>query len=257
MTIEAVVLQLASSIGQVDDNLRQLERVVSTLELPVDLVVLPELYNTGYDLNAIAAHGHDLAEPRNGPTVAFTTQLAHSLGATFVVGFLEAGEHGELYDSAAIIPPNGDPIVYRKTHLYPPEVARFGAGGELTTAATPAGHLGVMICFEHAFPEIATTLALAGAQILAIPSAVPIGYEHVLTLRTRARAQDNQVFVLAANQTGNGFAGRSLIAGPRGEVLATSGRDEAVLRATLDLGRIGIERDREPSLRTRLPSLYR
>lgn len=256
MTIEAVVLQLASSIGQVDDNLRQLEQVASSLKPPVDLVVLPELYNTGYDLDAIAVDGHSLAETRNGPTVALTAQLANSLGATFVVGFLEAGQDGGMFDSAAIVAPSKDPIVYRKTHLYPPEVALFGAGDELATATTPAGHLGVMICFEHAFPEIATTLALCGAQILAIPSAVALGYEHVLTLRTRCRAQDNQVFVLAANQAGNGFAGRSLIAGPRGEVLASAGTAKAVLRATLNLDRIGIEREREPSLRTRLPDLY-
>ncbi len=256
MIIEAVALQLVSEIGQVDDNLRQLEQVVSSLDAGVDLVVVPELYNTGYDLDVLDLMGNELAEPRTGPTVTMTADLAHDLGATFVVGFLEVGEDGAVYDSAAIVSPGADPIVYRKTHLYPPEVARFRAGDELTTAVTPGGPLGVMICFEHAFPEIATSLALAGAQILAIPSAVPAGYEHVLTLRTRARAQDNQVFVVAANQSGNGFSGRSLIAGPRGEVLATADTGPTVLRATLDLDAIGAERSREPSLRTRRPDLY-
>lgn len=256
MIVEAAALQLASAIGEVDDNLRQLGEVASALGREVDLVVAPELHNTGYDLDFLAAGGADLAEPRTGPTVSLIADLARELGATFVVGFLEAGEAGRVYDSAAVVAPTGVPMVYRKTHLYPPEEARFEAGGELTTADTSAGRLGVMICFEHAFPEIATSLALAGAQVLAVPSAVPVGYEHVLTLRTRARAQDNQVFVVAANQADNGFCGRSLIAGPRGEVIADAGTEPTVLRASLDLSRISEERDREPSLKTRRPDLY-
>jgi predicted amidohydrolase len=107
----------------------------------------------------------------------------------------------------------------------------------------------MMICFEHAFPDVATALALRGAQVLVIPSAVPFGYEHRLTLRTRARAQDNQVFAVGCNLAGDGFCGRSLVADPRGEVLAEAGTEETVLRAA-------IEREREPALRLRRPDLY-
>ena len=67
---------------------------------------------------------------------------------------------------------------------------------------TPAGRLGRMICFEHAFPDVATALALRGAQILVVPSAVPFGDERLLTLPTRARAQDNQVFAVGCNLAG-------------------------------------------------------
>jgi predicted amidohydrolase len=123
-------------------------------------------------------------------------------------------------------------------------------------APTAAGRLGLMICFEHAFPEIATALALAGAEVLAIPSAVPTGYEHLMVLRTRARAQDNQLFAVACNLTGGPFCGRSLIAGPDGAVLAAAGEDESVLRATIDLGAIERERRNEPALALRRPELY-
>ena len=116
--------------------------------------------------------------------------------------------------------------------------------------------IGPLICFEHAFPDIAATLALAGASVLVIPSAVGDGYEHLLTLRSRARAQDNQIFVVACNQSGNGFCGHSLIADPRGEVLAEAGREPAVLTAELDLALIAVKRDHEPALRLRRPALY-
>ena len=103
---------------------------------------------------------------------------------------------------------------------------------------------------------MATTLALAGAQILVIPSAVPLDYEHLVHLRTRARAQDNQIFAVGCNMTGHGFAGRSLVADPRGEVLAEAGEEPTVLVVELDLAESRSERSREPSLQMRRPELY-
>jgi predicted amidohydrolase len=122
--------------------------------------------------------------------------------------------------------------------------------------ATPAGRLGPLICFEHAFPEVATALALAGAQILVIPSAVPYGYEHLMTLRTRARAQDNQLFAVASNLAGEVFCGGSLIVDPRGEVLVRAGTGEQIVQARIDLDEIEREREREPALQLRRPELY-
>jgi predicted amidohydrolase len=174
---------------------------------------------------------------------------------TLVVGFLER-DAGLLYDSAATVTPDGRVSVYRKTHLYPAELGSFAAGQTLGAVASPAGMLGPLLCFEHAFPDIATTLALAGAEILVIPSAVPFGFEHLLELRTRARGQDNQVFAVGCNMVGHGFCGRSLVTDPRGEVIASAGEDETVLRARLDLGAIAAERSREPALGLRRPELY-
>jgi predicted amidohydrolase len=255
-TVEVVALQLEATPGERDRNLARFERAVREQGGGADLIVTPELLNAGYDLDRIDLDSDGLAESLDGPTVALAHDLAREGGATIVVGLLErSGEH--LYDSAVVVDPAGAVTAYRKSHLYPPEQARFAAGDELLQVATPAGRLGVMICFEHAFPEIATTLALQGAEILTIPSAVPFGYEHLLTLRTRARAQDNQLFAVACNLAGNGFCGGSLIVDPRGELLASAGTGEQAIRATLDLGAIEREREREPALRMRRPTLYR
>lgn len=254
-TIDAVALQFVADPGTRDANLDRFARAVRACG-GVDLIVTGELVNSGYDLDWIGEHGAESAEGLDGPTVTLTGELAAESGATLVIGLLEA-DSGRLYDSAAVVTPTGEVAVYRKSHLYPPERSRFTAGDELLQLQTPAGRLGVMICFEHAFPEIATALALAGAEILAIPSAVPHGYEHLLTLRSRARAQDNQVFVVAANLAGNGFCGGSLIVDPRGEILAQAGTGEETIRATLDLAAIERERMQEPALRLRRPALYR
>jgi predicted amidohydrolase len=221
-----------------------------------ELVVAPELVTSGYDLELLARRGRELAEPLDGPIAARVSELATQTGATLVLGLLER-DGDVLYDTVVAVAPDGHMTPYRKSHLHPTESALFAAGTELVVAPTPAGRLGMMICFEHAFPDVATTLALRGAQILVIPSAVPVGYEHLLTLRTRARAQDNQVFAVGCNLAGNGFCGRSLVADPRGDVLAEAGTEETVLRATLDLGAIDREREREPALRLRQPDLYR
>jgi predicted amidohydrolase len=253
--IEVVALQLAARTGDLESNRARFATAVRERCRGADLIVAPELVSAGYDLAEIDRRGDELAEPLDGPTGRLTATLAAELEATIVVGLLErAGDL--LYDTAAVVTPDGAVTGYRKSHLYPPEASRFAAGDELLTLPTPIGRLGLMICFEHAFPEIATALALQDAQILAIPSAVPLGYEHLLTLRTRARAQDNQVFAIASNLAGNGFCGSSLIVDPRGDVLAAAGAEEAVIRARIDLDAIEREREREPALRLRRPDLY-
>jgi predicted amidohydrolase len=254
-TVEAVALQLLADPGRREANLDRLARAVRDCA-GANLIVAGELVNSGYDLDVIDRDAAELAEPLDGATVTLTRKLSAEVDATIVVGLLEQHQNN-LYDSAVVVAPDGHVVPYRKSHLYPPERQRFAAGDELLQLETPAGRLGVMICFEHAFPEIATALALDGAEILVIPSAVPYGYEHVLTLRSRARAQDNQLFVVASNLAGNGFCGGSLIVDPRGEVLARAGTGEETIRARLDLAAIAREREREPALRLRRPNLYR
>lgn len=253
--VRVAVLQMVSVPGEVAQNVDRLVALVEEYGPHVDLVVAPELATTGYDLDVLGARGAELAEPADGATGSRLREVAARVRATLVVGFLER-EGEQVYDSLLMVTPDGPIGVYRKSHLYPPELEVFAAGESLGVVSTPAGVLGPLVCFEHAFPEVATTLALAGAQILVIPSAVPLDYEHLIHLRTRARAQDNQVFAIGCNMTGHGFAGRSLVADPRGEVLAEAGNEPTVLVVELDLAASRSERGREPSLRMRRPELY-
>lgn len=253
--ITIAVLQLAPVPGDMPGNTGRYIEALREHGGAADLVVAPELCLSGYDLAMVAERGSELAEPLDGPTVTATAELAAELCTTVVLGLLET-DGDTLFDTAAVVTPDGGVHPFRKTHLYPAEVDHFLAGDRLITVDTPAGRLGPLICFEHAFPEIATTLALAGAQVLVIPSAVPVGYEHLLALRTRARAQDNQLFAVAANLAGSGFCGRSMIAGPKGEELAQAGSAAQVLRCTVDLSDIERERVGEPALALRQPRLY-
>ena len=260
--LRVAVAQTAPQLGAVERNLADAERRIHGLSGRADLVVFPELFTTGYRREGMDHWA--LAEPvPDGPSVRRLEVAAREAGVAVVGTILERDEEA-VYDTAVLIARDGSfRARYRKTHLYPAEAAFFSAGDELVVASMDTGlRVGLAICFEHAFPEIFTSLALAGASLIVISSAVPVGFEYLLELRTRARAQDNQVFAAAANLVGfdgrDRWCGRSAIVDPRGQVIAeANATDEMEIIAELDLDVVVSERDREQALAYRRPELYR
>ncbi|CAN5523081.1 carbon-nitrogen hydrolase family protein [soil metagenome] len=256
------VEQTAPEVGAVDRNLADAERRIQGLAGRADLVVFPELFTTGYRREGMDHAA--LAEPvPDGPSVRRLSNAARGAGVA-VVGTILERDGDAVFDTAVLIGRDGELMArYRKTHLYPAEAAFFSAGDELVVASIDPGlRVGLAICFEHAFPEIFTSLALAGASLIAISSAVPVGFEYLLDLRTRARAQDNQLFVASANLVGfDGqvrWCGRSAIVDPRGDVVAAANAADAMgIVAELDLGVMDGQREQEQSLARRRPELYR
>jgi len=259
-TLTVAGVQMACSVGEKEENVSHALELLDGLPGGVEIACLAELFNTGYHLGRLAPKLAELAEPIPGPTTECLAEVARARGMGIIGGIIErAGD--VFYDSAFLIDRDGHIVgVHRKAHLYPPERSHFQPGDSIETFSLCGITVGVAICFEHAFPPIFTTLALKGAQVVFIPSAVPVGYEYLLDLRTRARAQDNQLFVVAANLTGgNGevqFCGRSQIVSPKGEVLAKTGREEGAVVAQLDLSLIERERRQEPVLSLLRPELY-
>jgi predicted amidohydrolase len=256
------VVQSAAVLGDVGANLETALSHIESLSGRAELVVFPELFTTGYSLTHL---DHDeLAEVvPTGESLQRLTRAAATNRVAVCCGVLER-DGDALFDTVVVFDSQGRLAGrYRKTHLHPSERATFKQGDELVVLAIGHGiRLGVAICFEHAFPEIFAELALGGANVIAIPSAVPEGFGYLMELRTRARAQDNQVFVAAANLAGDDgdtrWCGRSAIVDPRGELLAFAGTNEdAQLIATLDLAMVEAERHQEPVFHHRRPELYR
>jgi 5-aminopentanamidase len=223
------------------------------------LVVLPECVNTGYDLAYIEA-GAPEAEPADGPTAKRLAAAARTHDVAIIVGFLErAGQ--ALYSSALVLDRTGVLGLHRKTVVTVTEEERgLVPGDRAADPVVPAGFplaVAPIICFEHGFPELALDLALRGAGLLAITSAIGRGTEHLRELRTRARAQDNGCYVVAANAVGGSFCGSSLIIDPLGAALATApavGR--AVIVGDVDARAVDRARTLEPVLTRRRPSLW-
>ena len=221
--------QYAIRDGDGETNLRRsLAWISSAAEAGVDLVVLPELSNSGCDFSS-REMALRLAEPvPEGPTVRAWAEAARKLGLLVVGGLLEAdGEN--VYNSAVIVGPDGLLGRYRKTHFWDREGLIYEAGRELPVFETPLGTLGLLVCYDAWFPEAIRTLAMRGAEVLCVPANapddwVPDGQRRggltMLGAHAIAGANANRMYVACANRVGDGYQGRSCVVAPSGGMLA-------------------------------------
>ncbi len=238
----------------------------------VDLIVLPEVwtglgYTDAYPYQA-------MAEPIPGPTTDKLAELARRHGAMIVGSMYEAAPDGRYFNAAPFIDRDGSILGrYRKTQLFdaenrtdiPPgmiESKKVAAGDELPVFDTDSGKIGVFVCSDLRFPEIARVEALKGAQILVCCSAfLSPRFDH-WEFFLRARACENQVFVVASGQFGQepasgiGFVGRSCVVDPWGVIVAMAPDRECVTVTTIDLALIEEVRYKYPLMLQRRPELY-
>jgi predicted amidohydrolase len=217
-------VQLNPRLADVAGNLERIERLLGVVR--ADLLVLPELATTGYALTDRET-ARSLAEPIPGPSTDQLAALAGRCGGHLVVGLAERdGER--VFNSAAVLGAEGVRAVYRKAHLFLREKQIFDPGDSgFEVVELDQLRLGVMICFDWAFPESAGTLARRGAQLIAHPANL------VLAHARRAmpvRCLENRVFAVTANRWGEepspdgplAFRGESMIIAPSGEELAVA-----------------------------------
>jgi predicted amidohydrolase len=236
-----------------------------------DLVVLPEKFNVIGSPEQLAAG----AETLDGPTLEWAKAIAAELDIWLVAGSVveKVEQDDKLRNTSALIGPDGEThAAYRKIHMFDVEVegttysesdAESG-GDEIVVADAGALPLGLAVCYDLRFPELFRIMAVRGARAFTLPSAftVPTGKAHWEIL-VRARAIENQAFVIAAGQVGrhppdHESYGHSLIVDPWGEVLASAGAEpERVIVADLDLERQDEIRQKLPSLANRRPAAYR
>jgi predicted amidohydrolase len=216
-----------------------------------------------------------VAESVPGATTTRLGALARELGVTLHIGsmFEQAGEPEKSFNTSVVISPGGDVIAtYRKVHLFDVNVpggvehleSRNIAPGERLVVAEVEGFtLGMSVCFDVRFPELYRALCLAGATVIAVPSsfAIATGRVHWATL-LRARAVENEAYVIAAAQAGTtsegvSSYGHSMIIDPWGEVLAESTSDgEDVLVATIDIDEVARRRSQIAVFELRRPDVY-
>ncbi len=195
-----------------------------------DLLVFPELAATGYELRDVV-HARNIAEPfQEGATSEWARALAVESRGAIVVGYAEKAD-GVAYNSCVLALPNGAVHNYRKIHLFSREKELFAPGDAPPPVIdTPAGSIGLMICFDWFFPEMARTLALQGAQIIAHPSNLVLPY---CQRAMYCRSVENRVFTITANRIGTEnqagraltFTGQSQILDPDGNTLASAPAD--------------------------------
>jgi predicted amidohydrolase len=255
-------VQGAPRFGRTAENLERGLALAATVA--ADLVVLPELWSSGYVFSSTAEVARLAEDAERGATATALAAAARREKRHFVAGFPEV-HRGRFYNSALLVAPGGGRVLYRKLHLFEREQEWFSPGNlPLAVHRVGAARVGLMICFDWRFPEVARVLALAGADVIAHPSNLVFANAQE-ALRTRAL--ENRVFIVTANRTGvetrpGGrvpFTGRSQIVDPGGVVIARAGKTETVARvAACDLA---LARDKALTAQTHLfrprrPELY-
>ncbi|MFD4630745.1 carbon-nitrogen family hydrolase [Streptomyces sp. NPDC058284] len=224
-----------------------------------DLVVLPELWTTGaFAYDSFASE----AEPLEGPTYEAMARAARDAGVWLHAGSIpeRAVSDGSLFNTSLVFSPDGELAAsYRKIHRFgfdKGEAVLMAAGSELTTVRTPHTTLGLATCYDLRFPELFRGLVDAGAEMFVVPAGWPARRREHWSLLARARAVEDQVYVLACGTGGTHGgvpqAGHSVVVDPWGAVLAEAGEGEEVLTVDVDPSRVAETREQFPALKDRV-----
>ena len=247
-----VALFLAAPLAAAGDVAANLARIEAAAVQAADggarILVAPELATTGYGAGSIIA---DLAEPRDGRQVKRLAAMSRMHGLAVVAGFAER-DGADVFNSVALADVNSKPAIYRKRQLYGVyERTLFSPGPATDMLCTVTGlTFGLLICYDVEFPELVRRLALAGADAVLVPTALPESpfANFIATAVVPVRAFENQIFIAYANHAGRddsfSYAGRSRIVGPDGSTLAAAGAyEDTVIFADIDLDAFACSRD--------------
>ncbi|MFJ9029839.1 carbon-nitrogen hydrolase family protein [Streptomyces sp. NPDC102274] len=286
--LRTALLQSSGRPGSVAGNLKVLDEAAARAAASgAGLLVCPEMFLTGY---AVGDQVPRLAEPADGPGAAAVAEIAVRHGLAVLYGYPERdsgygpGREGErdgesggecdrecdrdrdrerIYNAAQLIGPDGTRLAnYRKTHLYGGfEREWFTPGERPVVQAELAGlRIGIMICYDVEFPENVRSHALAGTDLLLVPTAQMHPFQFVAESVVPVRAFENQMYVAYVNRTGQEgefeFVGLSCLAGPDGAVRARAGRSEELVLGEVDGDLLSASRAANPYLRDRRPGLY-
>ena len=235
--MHVAVVQTDPAFGKIQENI--IGALSSMETVHADLYVLPELYNTGYNF-VDKMEVKEFAESSDGLTYKNIYRWARQNKSYVVYGFAEKAD--AIYNSSALVGPDGLIGIYRKVHLFDRENIFFAPGNlGFPVFDLPFGKVGMMICFDWIFPESARSLAMKGAQLIAHPANLVLPYcpDAMVT-----RCLENHVFSATANRAGEEnrgginlkFIGSSEIVDPNGSILCRLGTNEsAVAVAEMDL----------------------
>lgn len=263
--MRVTLAQRAPALGDKEANLKAMEKdILAAGKKGSDLVMFGELHLTGYRIKDRVSR---LAELASGPSIKRIKKAAKKAGCHVLFGFPERDERlrGIIYNSAALVRPKGEPEVYRKWFLpnFGPfeEKIHYTPGKGVKVFDTDIGRIGVFICYDIFFPELAKAYALMGAELLAVLSAAPSSSRFFFEHLAQARAIENAVPLAYCNRVGveEGlkFFGGSVLVGARGGIIAKAKvYEEELLTADVDLAEADFARFHRPTVRDTRAELF-
>ncbi|QDN97129.1 carbon-nitrogen hydrolase family protein [Streptomyces sp. S1A1-8] len=258
--MRTALLQSSGRPGSVVENLKVLDEAAGRAAAAgAGLVAAPEMFLTGYAIGDDIAR---LAEPADGDSADAVAEIATHHGVAVVYGYPER-EGETVYNSAQLISADGTRLAnYRKTHLFGCfERDHFTPGEQPVVQADLNGlRVGLMICYDVEFPENVRAHALAGTDLLVVPTAQMHPFQFVAESVVPVRAFENQMYVAYVNRVGPEgefeFVGLSTLAGPDGIARTRAGRGEELVLADADPDFLAASREANPYLKDRRPGLY-
>ncbi|MNZ93579.1 2-oxoglutaramate amidase [compost metagenome] len=224
-----------------------------------DVIVLPEMWNTGYALDKI----HEIADPDGDETRRWVADFAKCHGIHVIAGSIAELRDKQVFNTMRVFSNTGLEVAsYSKIHLFRlmEEEKYLAPGEEIVSFELDAVKAGASICYDIRFPELARSLSLQGAKVLFVSAEWPHPRLHHWRTLLMARAIENQMYVVACNRTGisgnDSFFGHSMIIDPWGEIIAEGGEDEEIITGTIDLSLVDEVRSRIPVFDDRRPHLY-
>ncbi len=269
--VTVAVVQMKPRLGEPEENLIKMSEMISTIasQQRVDLIVFPELITSGYELGVRFT---EVAQRIPGPTINLMAQRANEYGIYIAFGIVTKEKvESVLYNSAVLVGPEGELVeVYNKIHLRGEERMAFREGFKLPIAETEIGNIGLMIGYDLAFPEVARSLVLDGAEMILCMANWEASNIDEWKTYVRSRAYENAVFMVASNRIGEdvtlNFGGESMIVGPRGQIYASLAEEtdpesgaplEGFTVARIDLDEVRKFREEYQFIQTRQPAVYR
>lgn len=232
--MKLAIIQFAPEFGNQLKTIEKLKPLLQQAE-GSDLVVLPELANSGYNFDS-KEQAIELSETvEESEYLHFLKSICQKYKFAIVTGFAERA-NSKLYNSSVLVDESGVKAVYRKLHLFMNEKNIFEAGDtDLAVIDYKGVKLGMLVCFDWMFPEAWRKLALLGAELILHPSNLVLPYAQSVI---PSYALVNRVYIATANRIGSeknlSFTGQSVIAGPKGDVLAKAGQTEEILMLEID-----------------------
>ena len=257
--MKIALYQGAGKPAGVDENLAIIrDKAFSAAGQGADLIIFPELFLSGYNIGQTV---QELAEPADGPACQQASRIAREANIAILYGYPEKLDT-EVYNSALLIDKNGNPRAnYRKAHLFGNyEKSCFQPGDALIIAELEGLNIGILICYDVEFPEAVRALTYAGADLIAVPTALMEDYCRVAEHVVPTRAYESEIYVAYVNRCGSEgdtiYCGRTCLVGPDGRDILRAGKSEELLIADIDKTAIARERETNPVLKDLRPDLY-
>ncbi|KAL6606832.1 hypothetical protein ACP70R_042485 [Stipagrostis hirtigluma subsp. patula] len=271
---KVALCQLPVSPDRSENVARARARIDAAAAAGAKLVVLPEIWSCPYSMETLPSYAEDI-DGGASPSISMLSEIAAARKITIVGGSIPEKTSGKVFNTCCVIGPDGEIIAkHRKLHLFEIDIPgditlresdTFTAGPEPTVVDTDVGRIGLGICHDIRFPELAMLYRSRGAHLICYPSAFNMSTGELLwDLMQKCRAVDNQLFVATCSPARDPNAksdymiwGHSSLIGPFGEVLAAAGHEEATVIGEIDLSMIQSTRENLPLETQSRGDLYR